>query len=108
MADTESVKRSSELVEPAEPTIVLCRTAETAAHILKGVLGLWEIRAAVIQVNPARLACTVAELIIHEADRARALEAIRELEHRRSLPDWLCPDCASLIPATFDECWNCG
>jgi hypothetical protein len=42
-----------------------------------------------------------------DADQARRLLADREKPAATAGRDWICPHCQSLVPAGFDQCWNC-
>ena len=51
-------------------------------------------------------------VMVRRADEARAHEILKEYDRERSseesAPDWKCPKCGAMVPATFDECDECG
>lgn len=45
--------------------------------------------------------------VMHEADLDRAKDLLRSFSAVEFRPDWTCPQCKELVPASFDSCWNC-
>ena len=86
----------------------LCVTDALTAEHIRVILALNEIRAAVIERDPLRLAIGSAEVLVAAVDRARAQEALEKSLLANHAQDWNCSTCGELVPNAFDVCWNCG
>jgi len=47
------------------------------------------------------------ELWVEDADYARAIKLVEELEKPLNTNDWICHKCGETNVASFEICWNC-
>ncbi|MBI2826874.1 MAG: DUF2007 domain-containing protein [Planctomycetia bacterium] len=84
------------------------------ATVLKNLLEESGIPAAVSEpIEPfAGSGIDPPDVMVRRADEVRAREILSQYDQERSskqtAPDWKCPHCGAMVPATFDECDQCG
>ena len=87
---------------------VLCVSDVASAQMIRLVLAMNEIRAAVIQREPLRAVAASAEILVAAVDLARAEDVLEDVLLSEDDESWNCPTCGEAVPANFDVCWNCG
>jgi membrane protease YdiL (CAAX protease family) len=85
------------------------------AQLVKGFLLEAGIEAHVVGENQpyaGLLAATSVDILVSQADQARAVEIIAQYEAEQSAhtdrADWFCQRCRAAVPGAFDLCFKCG
>jgi rubrerythrin len=100
--------------DPQDLVSVYRASNVTEAHLVKNLLLEEGIEAQVAEENEplAGLPITESEVLVREADEARARAIVDEYDRsqvaRAERADWTCPKCGATVVGAFDICDSCG
>src|SRR5262245_41739408 len=111
---TERINMARDTKDPNEVITVYHAADAIEAHFVKNLLLASGIQATAAEVNEplAGLPIVPPDVMVRRIDEAAAESVIADYEDKKrqrlGTENWTCPKCEASVPATFDECYQCG